>query len=763
MLLMSLRALRLCLLLSTLTLVIPPPAAAAYVHEYNGVRLVDDGLTLTLDTGPAQRVYERDRIATRRIVAYGVTRSTGGEFSVDGVDLPIDSAMSFTVSPVPGGLRLTRSTRRADGMEVTRTVDAYAGVAGFRSQTTLRAAGPLVVTGYRLDEMRVGAVTPTLHAFRAGADWRYESDWDPPNLGDDHRGNWRSTVSGSAGEPLQGTGEWLELAYPDGGHAALVMQRHDYASSEGRYDGASASSMVNLARDVIYLGPLESDGHIENPEPSVPTGRARVIPALQSWATEPVWTVFGRDEDETAANFNALLRAESGAFRRRVIFNTNGVDSNRISTGAKDDVDFETFKALVRASREAGIDTFVLDDGWQAISGDWCPDSPQCPEPRHDRDPVKFGPRFPDDRFDAVRAFLKDDPETPEDDADLDLGLWMTPMEFHPSSKAFTTNPQWACLPIGAGTAGLSIAQPDSSSSEAGMGVWNPLAWGVNPENPSQAMRLIDWIESRIARAITVYGASYFKFDFLAWFDCGGVQPVDQYQYREAFLQMLDRLRANYPHVLLTIDETNDYRMFPYESVARGATWFENGSPSVKQQLHNVWNLAPFVPGYSLGQATAGGSEVGSVAMDALMAAGVTSHLTIWRDLRNYTQAQREAMKTWTDWYRANADSVSTMTYPLLEDPLSGHWTALQPWDAATRSGWVLAYRQADLRESVSVPVRALGNAPLDEPFALTAVDPATGVETSLGTVTAGDLRAGALTVTAGANGYSFIRIRPAS
>src|SRR5947208_9926455 len=28
--------------------------------------------------------------------------------------------------------------------------------------------------------------------------------------------------------------------------------------------------------------------------------------------------------------------------------------------------------------------TLFRSDGWQARSGDWCPDSPQCPEPRWD-------------------------------------------------------------------------------------------------------------------------------------------------------------------------------------------------------------------------------------------------------------------------------------------------------------------------------------------------------------------------------------------
>ena len=33
----------------------------------------------------------------------------------------------------------------------------------------------------------------------------------------------------------------------------------------------------------------------------------------------------------------------------------------------------------------------------------------------------------------------------------MNLGLWMTPLHFHPSSVTFEEHPEWLCLPIGAG------------------------------------------------------------------------------------------------------------------------------------------------------------------------------------------------------------------------------------------------------------------------------------------------------------------------
>ena len=87
-------------------------------------------------------------------------------------------------------------------------------------------------------------------------------------------------------------------------------------------------------------------------------------------------------------------------------------------------------------------------------------------------------------------------------------------------------------------------------------------------------------VEARLTDAIENWGVRYFKWDFMAWLDCAG--QGDIYTFREALLAMLDRLQAKYPDVTFQIDETNDYRLFPYESVARGPSWFQNGSPEYR-------------------------------------------------------------------------------------------------------------------------------------------------------------------------------------
>ena len=109
-----------------------------------------------------------------------------------------------------------------------------------------------------------------------------------------------------------------------------------------------------------------------------------------------------------------------------MIFNSDGVDANRISTGAKDDMDLDTVKAIAPLARRLGADTFVLDDGWQAASGDWYPDSPEHPEPRG-----AYPPRFPDATFAAVRDAI----------APMKLGLRMSPLSFNPASDTYRSHP----------------------------------------------------------------------------------------------------------------------------------------------------------------------------------------------------------------------------------------------------------------------------------------------------------------------------------
>jgi alpha-galactosidase len=414
-----------------------------------------------------------------------------------------------------------------------------------------------------------------------------------------------------------------------------------------------------------------------------------------------------------------------------VTFNSNGTDGDAISTGAKDDMDYATVLKTAPVAKALGIDTFILDDGWQAISGDWEPDSPQHPEPRWDGTPTSpFKPRFPDDSFAAVRQAI----------APMKLGLWMSPMHFNPASATLKAHPDWACAPLGLGTTALNVAQPDSSSNEAGIGAWGPKA--------------IPHIESRIREAITEWQVAYFKFDFLMWSDCAGQGTMHDFQ--DAFVAMLDRLRADHPDVTFQIDETNDYRLFPFASVSRGPSWFQNGTPTPDRLLHNLWNLAPWIPTESLGQHFLGGRQYETYPVDTLMAAALLSHPTFFSDLRTLPPSVVEQAAPWTRFYAEHRELLTEgVTYPLLEDPLKNGWTALQTWDPDRARGALLAFRQGAATDRVTVALRGV---PDDRVFDL--YDGPDGV--LVGQATSAELQQGIEVVVPDKDGAKVLLVQPA-
>jgi hypothetical protein len=162
----------------------------------------------------------------------------------------------------------------------------------------------------------------------------------------------------------------------------------------------------------------------------------------------------------------------------------------------------------------------------------------------------------------------------------------------------------------------------------------------------------------------------------------------------DEFLAMIDRIQADHPGVTFQIDETNDYRLFPFESVSRGPSWFQNGQPGPEQLLHNLWNLAPYVPGFSIGQDVLGGEHWREHPVPTLMAAALPSHLTFFSDIRELPDEVVERARPWVDFYRRHRDLLGQMLYPLLDDPIDKGWTALQAWDPDRGQGALLAFRQ---------------------------------------------------------------------
>ncbi|HEX2086593.1 MAG TPA: hypothetical protein VHF89_12995, partial [Solirubrobacteraceae bacterium] len=193
-------------------------AAAAPGAQAGSVYARVDAAQVVLGNSVAERRWAR---APMRTLALVDKRGRDRTWSTDTSDFALDAVDSraFAVTRVDraelpgGGLRLTMTLTGVPGLTVKRIAEAYPGVAGFRTQTVIEPAATFALGSAVLEEAATGAGTPTLHAFRAGADWR-DAEWTGPDLqiGDPHAGTWRETTTAGRGEAVSGSGQWLSVA-----------------------------------------------------------------------------------------------------------------------------------------------------------------------------------------------------------------------------------------------------------------------------------------------------------------------------------------------------------------------------------------------------------------------------------------------------------------------------------------------------------------------------------------------------------------------
>lgn len=737
------------LTLAALAALLAPPAgvssAATEVRDGDAYVAVDlTAKRVTIGTAAATRAYAWDAAGFRTVSLRDVR--TGREWA------PPEGSNVFTYArgplvvtsagwtAVPTSVAATTMSRGGvavrlrlvnplyPGVEVTRRVEALPGAAGFATRTTLRSVLPLTFDSMTLDEITVRGEGHVAHGvdMRGGADWRDNTGYD-----------YRADVGPAP--TIRDTAEWMDVITPAGDGLALLMERRNYHSSVMSFDGRRAAAVVDTSRDLAYLGPIEPGSAGVNPAPVA--RYVRSVPAGGELDLEPAYLALGTDADDLPWQAYRYLRHRMTWTGPTIDFNTDKVDKGAAGRGrgAKDDADFQTVMQLLPIVERLGAEVFVLDDGWMPRNGDWYPD----PD------------RFPDG-FEPLVAQLQR--------RGMRLGLWMAPANFHPNAATFRSNPEWSCAPVGTAVGAANAADPEgdrvTGSAEPGVGFWNML--GINRSGEVFADHLRDDIE----RLVTRYGVAKFKYDFLLWLDCLGPQAADVYQYHDAFLhRVIDPLARAHPEVGFGVDETNDYRAFPYESILRGPTWFQNGTPGPDVLLHNVWTLAPYVPGFTLGQHVLGGDSTSRYPVDYLVAVSMTYQPTIWKDVRDLVDADGaskldargqpviETARRWFDFFKARRGALAGFSYPLLSDPLGGRgWAAMQPWDRDAQRGFVQAFRQDADEAERAVPLRGL-----DASRTYTLTDEVTGAP--LGSASGADLMSSGITLTAQRFGFRIIRV----
>jgi len=594
------------------------------------------------------------------------------------------------------------------GLELDRLAELHPGSAVIETTTTLIDHGPIPVrvASYTLDQIvaKDRVMSAEVHAYNGGSDWR-----------DDYR-----HASNPAGV-FDAEGEVARFGSDAG--FFLVSQRRGGAMSRAGRDATGRSWIgVDWARDLFDWGPLQTSppsyNRLENPVYPVPV-RARLLPPLGTLdlGTSFVGVYDGGRQEAAAAFSKAFVGTAEPSFARSVSLNTFHPWSH--GSGMSD----ANLRHQVDAAAALGVETFMLDDQWQGgpngESGDWRFDAARFPDANHDGTP---------DFVHYVHS------------KGLQLGLWMSPIEFNMASATYAAHPDWACFPVGDVTAQVQ--------DDAGLGVWD----ATNPAFQSYLVGVVD-------RLVRDYDVHEFKFDFMTWVDC---LPHDYADYEDAFVSIVHRMQARHPNVTFELDETNDQRSWPFESAQIGPSWFDNGhthgSTQVAKLLHDVWTAAPWVPTWTLGIGTYDGTLAGPYAglngVDFMFPLAMLTHVTFWTDLTKLTPGQQAETGWWIRWYTAHRNALGPAVYELTTtDPIDGSsWAAWQPWNGT--SGYVFAFRQS----GPDTQVLGLHGVKSTTRYAVT--DVRTG--TLFGTFTGAQLAAG-LPVSLGPNSAVVLSVRPAS
>jgi alpha-galactosidase len=289
---------------------------------------------------------------------------------------------------------------------------------------------------------------------------------------------------------------------------------------------------------------------------------------------------------------------------------------------------------LARRAARAGVEIFVLDDGW--FTG------------RHD-DTGGLGDWYADEQaFPGGLAPFVDRLS----ELGLGFGLWVEPESVSPSSELAAKHPEWILRTPG--------REP--------VPVRNQLLLDLGRDD------VAEWVWQTLHRLISSYRVSYLKWDANRPRLDGGDQPgrdVDGEAVANLY-RILDRLRTEHPEVYV-------------EGCAGGGGRIDLGTAARVDTLWPSDNTAPldrlriqrgFLSGWSPHLLSSWVTdEPGDRGLDFRFHVAMAGGLGIGADLGRWTDDQLETARGWVDRYRAARDlvvhgEVHWLTAP--DDPVVG-------------------------------------------------------------------------------------------
>ncbi|MCZ8172245.1 MAG: alpha-galactosidase [Brevundimonas sp.] len=233
-------------------------------------------------------------------------------------------------------------------------------------------------------------------------------------------------------------------------------------------------------------------------------GEVRLAPG-ESLQSPEVLATCAADADGVAQNFHAAVRTRmdwpGGAMRPRPV---------HLNTweGLYFDHDEAALKELAEAAAQAGIERFVLDDGWfhrrnddTSSLGDWWPDDTKYPQ--------GLGP---------LAAHVTG--------LGMEFGLWVEPEMVNPDSELYRAHPDWALQVSG-----------------------RPLITARNQLVLDMGRREVrDCLYERLAGLLSELPITYLKWDHNRDLTAAGERPSFRAQVLGTY-DLLARLRAAFPAV----------------------------------------------------------------------------------------------------------------------------------------------------------------------------------------------------------------------
>lgn len=330
----------------------------------------------------------------------------------------------------------------------------------------------------------------------------------------------------------------------------------------------------------------------------------------------------GEGVDGLARVWHAYERQRSRDRTRPVIYNSWEATSFDVTAAGQ--------LALADLAADLGVETFVVDDGWftgrgddHGGLGDWTPD------------PAKFPDGF-GAFVEAVRA------------KGLGFGLWVEPEMVNPASALYAEHPEWVYRVDGRPQTRirnqylLDLGRPD----------------------------VVEFVTATLERLLSDHPIDYLKWDFNRPRTESAAPDADGRHVGNLY-RVLDRLRANFPHVTVEGCAAGGARVDLAMAARTDVLWpSDNTAPMDRLRVQHGF-LAAYAPHLMSSWVTdaAGMFDARPRSLDFRFALACAGVLGIGADITRWSAADRETARKWIARYKSVRDVITRGTVYRIGSP----------------------------------------------------------------------------------------------